>query len=191
MCAQHRMKTPRNLRHSIIYHRRVISKEGSLTRTDLPEWPKRDLLIIQLHVGVYFWIINQSTCIVSGRCICCPYYCLHIKLHSGSSGSEEEAWLELILSNYGNLKKNSFFKPIVNFYINVVTLSTFWLHIRTCQTQVRVNDPSMLHFLWMKPSIGKPVSWIGSGSFVDTNIFVKTFHFILFLHVPLLSDFLN
>ena len=48
-----------------------------------------------------------------------------------SSGSGEEAWLELSYSNYG-YTKFLLFKPIVLFYINDVACIT-------CQTPGRVN----------------------------------------------------
>lgn len=45
-------------------HHRTGSIKGSLTRTALLEWCKRDLLVIQLYIGVHFRVINQSTCML-------------------------------------------------------------------------------------------------------------------------------
>ena len=41
--------------------------EPTLMQTALSKWLERDLLIIELHLGVCFELINQSTCIVWGH----------------------------------------------------------------------------------------------------------------------------
>ena len=56
-------------------------------------------------------------------------------------------------------------------------------------------NPSALNLrksIVMNTSIGNPISWMGSDSFVDTNNCVQKHHFMWFLDIFILfSDFLN
>ena len=90
---------------------------------------------MRLHISVYFWVINQSTCRVWGHWICCIHYCLHKTLHSGSS---EEVWLELSLSNYGKQM------PIVHFHIN----SRHWA-LSNNMYSLQGTVPVMLILYWL------------------------------------------
>ena len=117
------------------------SIEPALTRTALPKWLERDLLIIQLQIGVYCIVLsNQSIDLYklgSLYMLCTLLSAQKLSTVGPVVPGREQGWNLVLVIMAKQLF--SFFKPIVHFYINVAALSTFKGHVPACQAPVRVS----------------------------------------------------